>query len=197
MNRNGLYLLSLSFAVVMLMRANAAWSESQLGAPAKAKDAVSEIPPALSIEGTEEEPAAECLTGVVAAVIQSDREALEERALEITKRNAALEALEKRVKLDLEKIEMANASVQAEVDKLEAIATGDLKHLISMYEAMKPKKAAEIFSKMDPAFAAGFIRQIKPATAGLILSEMESGVSYKVSLIIANQNLEWRNSTEK
>jgi flagellar motility protein MotE (MotC chaperone) len=61
---------------------------------------------------------------------------------------------------------------------------------------MKPKKAASIFDKMDPAFAAGFLREIDGARAGLILSEMNVQQSYKVSLLIANRQSEWRNGTD-
>ena len=81
-------------------------------------------------------------------------------------------------------------------EKLDASATQDISHLVKMYSSMKPKKAASIFDKMDPAFAAGFIREIEGARAGLILSEMNVQQSYRISLLIANRQSEWRNGIE-
>ena len=57
---------------------------------------------------------------------------------------------------------------------------------------MKAKKAAAIFDRMDPAFAAGFLREIDSARAGLIMAEMGEEQSYRVSLLIANRHAEWR-----
>jgi flagellar motility protein MotE (MotC chaperone) len=196
MTLNSFYILSVCFAGVMLLKVNVAWSDtSETGT-----NAVSEVStPMLSDENltAPDKGSVQCLTGVVAEAVQNEKLALQKRAVEITKREEALKALEMRVNVDLKTLNATNATIKTELDKLQNIAAGDLTHLVSMYETMKPKKAAEIFSKMDPKFAAGFIRQIKPATAGLILAEMDSTSSYKVSLIIANQNLKWRNHSEK
>lgn len=191
MTRNSFYILSICFAGVVMLKSNSAWSDtvnvgSEVSANVVSKTAEDIIP----IEPLT--AAAHCLTGAVAEAIQNNQLSLQRREVEIAKREKVLKALEARVQSDIELLENTNTTMKAELGKLQSIATGDLRHLVAMYETMKPKKAAEIFSKMDPKFAAGFIRQIKPNTAGLILAEMDSTASYKVSLIIANQNLKWR-----
>lgn len=195
MTRNSFYILSICFASIMLLKANAAWSDTaKVESDATSDISLTHLDSKISPPNISE--SIECLTGVVAQAVKNDQMALQKRAVEIAKREEALKALETRVKADLESLNATNGVIKAELAELQKIATGDLAHLVSMYETMKPKKAAEIFSKMDPKFAAGFIRQIKPTTAGLILAEMDSNSSYRVSLIIANQNLKWRPPSE-
>ena len=81
---------------------------------------------------------------------------------------------------------------QTKINDMSETADEDISHLVLIYETMKPKKAAEIFNKMDPNFAAGFLRRMNGTRAGLIMSEIEPKTSYRISLIIANQNAAWR-----
>ena len=133
-----------------------------------------------------------CVTETLAEALLAEQERLETRSIELIKREKSLEALESKLDKQLDNIQATRNSVQAQLDKLETLATDDLKHLISMYETMKPKNAAEIFDSMAPAFAAGFLRDMNSARAGLIMSEMDAKKSYEISLVIANKNAELR-----
>lgn len=133
-----------------------------------------------------------CVTETLAEALLAEQERLETRSIELVKREKSLKALESKLDQQLDNIQSTRNSVQAQLDKLETLATDDLKHLISMYETMKPKNAAEIFDSMAPAFAAGFLRDMNSARAGLIMSEMDAKKSYEISLVIANKNAELR-----
>jgi len=133
-----------------------------------------------------------CVTETLAEALLAEQERIELRSVELLKREKALEALESKLDKQLENIETTRNSVQTQLDKIETLATDDLKHLISMYETMKPKNAAEIFDSMAPSFAAGFLRDMNSARAGLIMSEMNAKKSYEISLVIANKNAELR-----
>lgn len=133
-----------------------------------------------------------CVTETLAEALLAEQERLEIRSIELVKREKSLEALEAKLDKQLDNIQATRNSVQGQLDKLETLATDDLKHLISMYETMKPKNAAEIFDSMAPAFAAGFLRDMNSARAGLIMSEMDAKKSYEISLVIANKNAELR-----
>jgi len=133
-----------------------------------------------------------CVTETLAEALLAEQGRIEARSVELLKREKALEALEAKLDKQLDNIETTRNSVQAQLDKIETLATDDLKHLISMYETMKPKNAAEIFDSMAPAFAAGFLRDMNSARAGLIMSEMDAKKSYEISLVIANKNAELR-----
>jgi flagellar motility protein MotE (MotC chaperone) len=45
---------------------------------------------------------------------------------------------------------------------------------------------------MDPAFSAGFLREMSSDKAGLIMANMEARKSYAISVIIAGRNAKYR-----
>lgn len=187
-----------SFGLVCLLQlttlslANA--GEDVISEPAAIKPtAVSNPEVPLSI-GQDQESEKICVTSTLADALLMEQVRLDEKGLEIAKREKALSALETKLDEQLKSIQQTKDVVQTQLDRIEAIASSDLEHLISMYETMKPKKAAEIFDSMAPGFAAGFLRDMNSANAGLIMSEMDAKKSYEISLVIANRNAALRNS---
>lgn len=138
-----------------------------------------------------------CLTPIMADAILSEKDRIEAQKIALNEREAALEELETRLSQQLDNIKETKASVEEKLARMEAVSTEDLDHLISMYETMKPKKAAEIFDSMAPAFAAGFLRDMNSAKAGMIMSEMTAKNSYEISLVIANRNAAVRNASRQ
>ncbi|RKQ72173.1 hypothetical protein DES40_1510 [Litorimonas taeanensis] len=136
-----------------------------------------------------------CLTSTMADAILAEKDRIEKQKISLNERETALEALEVKLSAQLENIQTTKSSVEAQLARMEAVASEDLDHLISMYSTMKPKKAAEIFDSMAPAFAAGFLRDMNSAKAGLIMSEMSAKQSYEISLVIANRNAAIRNAS--
>ncbi|MEL6687335.1 MAG: hypothetical protein AAFP97_06920 [Pseudomonadota bacterium] len=137
-------------------------------------------------------PEATCLTPALVAAFEPRQEVLNARATELDERQAELEALEKSLQARLTEMDTTRQSLEAMTARLDAAAGEDISHLVDMYATMKAKKAAAIFDRMDPAFAAGFLREIDSARAGLIMAEMGEEQSYRVSLLIANRHAEWR-----
>ena len=133
-----------------------------------------------------------CVSSALADALLLEQIRLDEKGLEIAKREKALTALEAKLDEQLASLNETKDVVQSQLDRIEQIASSDLEHLISMYETMKPKKAAEIFDSMAPGFAAGFLRDMNSANAGLIMSEMDAKKSYEISLVIANRNAAFR-----
>ncbi len=133
-----------------------------------------------------------CLTSTLADALLLEQVRLDNRALEIAKREKALSSLEVKLDEQLTSLQTTKEDVQKQLDRIETVASSDLEHLISMYETMKPKKAAEIFDSMAPSFAAGFLRDMNSAKAGMIMSEMQAKKSYEISLVIASRNAELR-----
>lgn len=133
-----------------------------------------------------------CLTGVVLETVNADMTRLELRKKEISERESALTAIEKKLATQMSAIEEANTALQVNIENLRALANEDLKHLVGMYQTMKPKQAADIFNSMDPSFAAGFLREMNSDKAGLIMANMDTRKSYAISLIIAGRNSKYR-----
>ena len=66
-----------------------------------------------------------------------------------------------------------------------------------MYQQMKPKQAGQIFNEMAASFAAGFIAEMRPDAAALVLANMDATKAYAVSLLIAGRNLKQPKNAEK
>ena len=176
--------MGITFAVLLLTRSIAVSSEISPDVPEVKPHDRTISPP----------PSEQCLTGVVLETITADMNRLEKQKKEMVEREAALVAIEEKLATQMNAIEDASSALQTNIDSLKAIANDDLKHLVGMYQTMKPKQAAEIFNSMDPSFAAGFLREMNSDKAGLIMAGMDARKSYAVSVIIAQQNSKYRYS---
>lgn len=137
---------------------------------------------------------AACLTPALVAAFEPRQAALDEREGQLDLRQAELQDLESTLQTRLADMQTTRDELQAMTVQLDAVAGEDITHLVEMYSTMKVKNAAAIFDRMDPAFAAGFLREIDSARAGLIMAEMSEEQSYRISLLIANRHAEWRNN---
>lgn len=138
-------------------------------------------------------PDAACLTPALVAAFEPRQKDLEDRTSRLDQRQAELEDLESTIQSRLGDMETTRVELVAMTEKLDLVAGEDISHLVEMYSTMKPKNAAAIFDRMDAAFAAGFLREIDSARAGLIMASMGEEQSYRVSLLIANRHASWRN----
>ena len=195
MRSRALTLLSLSFAVLLVSRAYAVSSEvihtntDTPEDPVHSAQSIDQSGDETSIKTSGNE---QCLTGPIHKVIVADMDRLAQRTAKIEDREAALAQLQKSLKGQLAEIEAANTALGNKIDVLKSVAGDDLEHLVSMYETMKPKQASEIFNSMDPAFAAGFLREMNSNTAGLIMANMDARKSYAISILIAGKNAKYR-----
>ena len=183
-----LTIMSLSFAFLLLTRAVQVSSEvvpDKTGAVA-AEPAEEMMTPAP--HDTEEK----CLTGATYDVMIADLERLDKREQDIAVREKSLAAIETKLTAQLASVEEANSNLEKKIGSLKTVANDDLKHLVGMYQTMKPKQAAAIFNSMDPAFAAGFLREMSSDNAGLIMANMDARKSYTISVIIAGRNAKYR-----
>jgi len=200
MTKKILPIISVSFGLIFLIQIGnislaAANVKSDVTGPIQASENVSETLSPENLDTLTTAPnAAEsvCLTGAVAETLINERNRMDKRQVEMAKREAALKSLESKVQKDVASLDVTQKTIQTQIDKMEKVAEDDITHLVEMYKTMKPKKAAEIFDSMDPGFAAGFLREMESAQAGLIMSEMSTRKSYEVSLIIANRGSSWR-----
>jgi len=190
-------LIGLSFGALLLSRA--ALVSSEVVSPNKVKaeaQAEQNLKAAKQTETPNSDVVtsddAKCLTGDVLDVMKADLARLETRKAEMSKREAALVTLEKKLKDQMVSVEKANSTLETRIKTLKSIADEDLTHLVAMYETMKPKQAAEIFNSMDPKFAAGFLREMNSTKAGLIMASMDARKSYSISVIIAGRNANYR-----
>jgi flagellar motility protein MotE (MotC chaperone) len=195
-----LYVISAVFGGLLIVRAVAVSAEAL--APKTDMSAASEAGSSAVVNGAETDSnsglddaaitSSQCLTGDVLDVLQADRAKLSERLTAVTAREKTLATLEVKLKDQMAQIEAANDTLEARIELMETTANEDIDHLVKMYQVMKPKQAAEIFDSMDPAFAAGFLREMNSERAGMIMANMDSRKSYSISIIMAAKNAKYR-----
>jgi len=189
-----LHILSAGFVTVMLGQAYSLADSRTDDRSILAKSVIES--PSSNAEGVQETGnaahALECLTGDVLEAIQSKRNFLDRKEVDLAYRQGIVEKMEARVKLDLDRVSTVNAELGSRLTTLQAAAKDDITHLIGMYEIMKPKQAAGIFESMDPEFAAGFLRGMDTDRAGLVMAHMSPSRSYAISVVIASKGAEYR-----
>lgn len=117
------------------------------------------------------------------------REKLKAREEAIAKRELKLKVIEDRMKKRLQEMREARERLAATAALVDDAAGKDVRRLAEMYQQMKPKKAGQIFNEMAASFAAGFIAEMRPEAAALVLSNMDAEKAYAVSLLIAGRNM--------
>jgi len=195
-----LYVISAVFGGLLIVRAVTVSAEAL--APKTDMTAADEASPSATVSALGKEgdsdlddaasTSSQCLTGDVLDVLQADRAKLSERLTAVTAREKTLATLEVKLKDQMAQIEAANDTLEARIELMETTANEDIDHLVKMYQVMKPKQAAEIFDSMDPAFAAGFLREMNSERAGMIMANMDSRKSYSISIIMAAKNAKYR-----
>ncbi|MCI5047437.1 MAG: hypothetical protein MRY59_08030 [Aquisalinus sp.] len=150
-----------------------------------------------AVAQTEEKPEEEaepdvCVSGPILESFKQQQANLQKREQEIAERERTLEAVEKRLTERLAILDESNARLADKMEAMKRTANEDITHLTSMYENMKPAQASTIFDKMDPVFAAGFLREMRSEQAGLILANMRPEHAYEISIIIASKNADLR-----
>lgn len=124
--------------------------------------------------------------------VSARRKDLSRREARLEERESDLKVVEKRIAEQMSALKETQQQISQQLSVLKNAANEDVAHLSAMYENMKPAKASTIFDKMDPVFAAGFLRRMNSENAGLIMANMNADKAYSVTVIIANQNAEFR-----
>ncbi|KJZ21158.1 MotE family protein [Loktanella sp. S4079] len=126
--------------------------------------------------------------GPLFAALRAREEAVEERETQLEERLNALHVAETQIEEKLASLIAAEESLSATIAQADSAAETDLARLTTVYENMKPKEAAALFTEMSPGFAAGFLGLMRPDSAALIMSELEPDVAYSFSVVLAGRN---------
>lgn len=113
---------------------------------------------------------------------------LADREAEIDERMALLSEAEAAMKETMAELEAAEAELDATLSVASTAAEDDLTRLTTVYETMKPKEAAALFSQMDPQFAAGFLGRMRPDAAAAVMAGLDPRTAYSISVVLAARN---------
>lgn len=115
---------------------------------------------------------------------------LREREAQIQNRMQALNVADQTITQKLAALTRAEAALEATLALADTAAEGDISRLTTVYETMKPKKAAALFEEMDPDFAAGFLARMRPDAAAGIMAGLTPQAAYTISVVLAGRNAE-------
>lgn len=123
-------------------------------------------------------------------------ESLSERKHQLDKKEADMEerqqvllSLEKRIDVKVIELQALKKNIEELVQHHDEAETAKLKSLIKIYEIMKPKEAATLFSKMDLRVLLEVLGQMKEAKAAAIMGKMAPHVARIVTEELARRQM--------
>lgn len=126
-----------------------------------------------------------CITGPVLISAKKKLAYLEKREQEIKEQERLIEIADRRVREQVAKLKLIKDQVVEQAQLADSKIAQESKRLISIYEKMKPKEAANIFNEMSPAVAAELLRSMKEDQSSAILAKMLPKTAYEVTLALA------------
>ncbi len=114
--------------------------------------------------------------------------ALKEREARIAIREKAVALAVSEAEKRIAALEEAEAKLSATLAQADQAAEKDVDRLVAVYEKMKPKVAATLFSEMEPDFAAGFLARMRPDAAAAIMAGLDPKTAYAISVMFAGRN---------
>lgn len=120
--------------------------------------------------------------------VQERERRVSEREGLLADRSQAIGLAEKRMEERLAALVLAEQKLAETVTIADKAADEDVARLVTVYENMKPKEAAPLFSAMTPDFAAGFLAKMRPEASAAVMANLEPQVAYTISVIMAGRN---------
>lgn len=120
--------------------------------------------------------------------VQTREKTLAEREQLLADRSQAIGLAEKRIEERLASLVEAEQNLAKTVTIADQAADQDVARLVTVYENMKPKEAAPLFSAMAPDFAAGFLSRMRPDASAAVMAALDPQVAYSISVIMAGRN---------
>jgi flagellar motility protein MotE (MotC chaperone) len=191
---NGGYALSpVSIAVAQDAAEDANTAAGETPSPAlpaaNAGNAAGVAPAAATAEGggaSEGAPAP--LSESERAVLESlrqRRQELEQRESGLLMRENLLKAAEQRVDAKVAELKAMERRIQASIRDKEEADDQQFAGLVSMYETMKAKAAAQIFNRLDTNVVVGVARRMNPEALAGVLARMDPAVAERVTVELA------------
>jgi flagellar motility protein MotE (MotC chaperone) len=116
------------------------------------------------------------------------RETLDQREADIETQARLLEAAEKRLDQRVAKLEALQATIERLLGQLGEAEEAEVGRLVSIYEKMKPKSAAEIFSAMDEETLIGVASRMKDQSLSSIMAAMPTEKAVRLTATLAKRH---------
>lgn len=113
------------------------------------------------------------------------REALQKAEEELRLRENLLKAAEQRIDAKIAELKTMEERIEASLRKKEEEDNEQIAGLVTMYENMKPKNAAQIFNSLRIDVLLGVAKRMKPRAMAGVLARMDPGVAQRLTVELA------------
>ncbi len=113
------------------------------------------------------------------------RKELDAREAKLNLRFNLLKAAEKRIDDKISKLEKIRDDIELRTVQQKKQQNDRFKKLVSIYEGMKPKEAARIFSSLDSKVVLQVAERIAPRKMSAILAKMEANAAERLTIQLA------------
>jgi flagellar motility protein MotE (MotC chaperone) len=114
------------------------------------------------------------------------RTELEKYEQDLAMRSSLVDAAEKRIEERQATLEALEAQISTLVDQRKEMETGQFAGIVAMYEAMKPKDAANIFNNLEMPVLLRVAKTMQPRKMAPILAEMEPSRAQELTVQMAD-----------
>ena len=121
------------------------------------------------------------------ATIENKNRELKKREEELRIKQTRLEALEAKVRKDLDKIEKNISESKKQMGIQDEKTKENVEALIKVYSSMKPEDAANLVEAIDEGLALQIISGMKSKIAGQVLSNLDVKVAKRISENLAGK----------
>lgn len=114
------------------------------------------------------------------------RNELQQIEQDLALRASIVDAAEKRIEERAATLEALEAQIASLVDQRQEMETGQFASIVAMYEAMKPKDAANIFNSLDMNVLLQVAKTMSPRKMSPILAAMNATRAQELTVAMAN-----------
>lgn len=125
---------------------------------------------------------------VLIAALSAREDELDARQQALTTLEGQLAEAQRAIAANLADLEAAEQRLATRMADSNGASDADIGQLTQVYQSMKPKAAADLFTAMAPEFAAEFLVRMTPDGAAAVFSNLEPDVAYALSAVIAGRN---------
>jgi flagellar motility protein MotE (MotC chaperone) len=119
--------------------------------------------------------------------LQERRKELDARSHQLEIREGLVQAAEKRIEARIGELKALDQQIKAATEKKNGAEAARFKGLVAMYENMKPKDAARIFDRLELKVLLDVAGAIKPRTMSEIMAQMSPDVAERVTVELATR----------
>ncbi|MBI1778640.1 MAG: hypothetical protein HYR63_25140 [Proteobacteria bacterium] len=119
--------------------------------------------------------------------LSARRKEIDQREQEVKAREVLLAATEKRLEGKIGELKEVKGQIEELIRKYNTQQEAEIKRLVTIYEAMKPKEAARVFETLDIKVLLGIIERMRAAKSSPIIAPLAPERAKEITTLIARR----------